>query len=476
MTAIIGAVVLLVWFTFAAAQQPIGGFGADTPGGAGGAVFHVTSLTDDGPGTLRDAVAQGNRTIVFDVAGDITLRTKLIVGPASAFLTIDGCSAPAPGITIRDGFGIILRETHDVILRCLRIRNVHGFGDQSQDGISVQFNTFNVLIHHVSVHGSIDGNIDIGAFPAGTSVHDVTVAWSILAEPADAEANMLIKYNPSRVTLHHNLFVGARQRNPQVRIDDAGTPATDTTVDMRNNLIFDWSGCCATQIWFGPWANVVANYYSCPACAPVELERALRIQNGARAFTAGNVSGQGSVLDGVGTEPLPFPAPKIGDEDAACAAAERVRAEAGVRPLDTVDQQYLAGVVLSGCDGSPPPPPPPGEPDLVVDVLAVRIPRRSRTAQISETVRNVGQGTADASMTAFYLSSTAERGPDAILLGQRPVSVLGPGGGSAGATTVEIPVGVAPGRYYVVVVTDADATVPEANEGNNSRAKRVRVR
>jgi hypothetical protein len=58
------------------------GFGTTTRGGSGGTIVRVTNLLDSGPGSLREAVSQGNRTVVFEVAGEIRLNTYLyVLGP-----------------------------------------------------------------------------------------------------------------------------------------------------------------------------------------------------------------------------------------------------------------------------------------------------------------------------------------------------------------------------------------------------------
>ena len=286
------------------------GFGASTPGGSAGAIVHVTNLNNSGPGSLREAVAGGNRTVVFDVAGTITLTSEITI--RDSFTTVDGLSAPAPGVTLRNAGLIVRGPGHDIVIRGLRIRNAR------QDGIWVTDAASNVLIEHVSVHNSFDGNIDI----TRDGTRDVTVAWSVLAEPAGEEKNMLIAFLPTRVSLHHNLFIAAEQRNPQVTYDDSAARSrdTDTTLDMRNNLLWNWRGGYGARIRYGARANVINNYF---AAAGGDAKDALVVCRGlandsqcyddttnvARAFVRGNVSADGVNIDGEGTEATPFPAP-----------------------------------------------------------------------------------------------------------------------------------------------------------------------
>ena len=76
------------------------GFGAVTAGGRGGTVYHVTSLNDDGLGSLRQGIntATGPTTIVFEVGGTAPLdidrdgmpdswETTLGLDPATAMLS-----------------------------------------------------------------------------------------------------------------------------------------------------------------------------------------------------------------------------------------------------------------------------------------------------------------------------------------------------------------------------------------------------
>lgn len=289
------------------AAQAYQGFGTTTTGGGGGTVVHVANLNDSGPGSFREAVKQGNRTVVFDVGGEIVLTDYIYV--LGANITIDGFTAPSPGITLRNR-GLIIRGNkgaHDVIVKGLRVRG------SPIDGIQIAYGAYNVVIDHVSVEGSGDENMEI----TGGS-HDVTVSWSILGGPGK---NMLIKYDqPSRITLHHNVFTRGLTRNPQVRIDDVGTPATGTTIDMRNNLIWNWGIGYGTLVWYGPRANIVNNYYSSSGDAITVSD--------ARAYVQGNESADKIDINREGNEPNPFPAPVIVTQTA-CTAAHSILADAG---------------------------------------------------------------------------------------------------------------------------------------------------
>ena len=323
------------------------GFGADTPGGAGKPVYRVTTLADTGPGSLRDAVSQGNRTILFDRAGSIDLDSNVAV--RGAFLTIDGLSAPSPGITLRNA-GLYLSGSgvHDVIVRGIRVRDPGRNG--TGDGITIKEGAYRVLVDHVSLDGCGDGNIDVTK-----GAHDVTIAWSVLSGCAK---NVLIKYEAQRVTLHHNVLVHSQWRNPWISNLNEGTIAPDTTADLRNNLIWGWgSDGGGTGVECGAKANVVNNYYSSPKTTRERQEKALMVNDcdsgsGGLAYASGNVSGDDLAfdLDRAGNRSSAFPAAFV-DTHEPCIAAADALAGAGVDPLDDVDLGHLSSITLPACDG-----------------------------------------------------------------------------------------------------------------------------
>ncbi len=133
------------------------GGGAYTPGGRGGKIYVVTSLADNGPGTLREACeAGGVRTIVFNVAGIIELEKPISL--RAPYVTIAGQTAPGDGICVAgETFAV---DTHDVIIRHMRFRR--GSTDVTRRDDALGGDPMgNVIIDHCSVSWGLDENLSM---------------------------------------------------------------------------------------------------------------------------------------------------------------------------------------------------------------------------------------------------------------------------------------------------------------------------
>ena len=163
------------------------GAGAITRGGRGGEVLIVTNLDDSGPGSLRAAVeARGPRTVVFRVAGLITLETPLAI--EHPFITIAGQTAPGDGVCVR-GQSVHI-NTHDVVIRYMRFRRGNlKVRDDALGGNPVG----NVIIDHVSASWGLDENLSLyrhmvpveGRPAKKLPVENLTIQWSISSEALD---------------------------------------------------------------------------------------------------------------------------------------------------------------------------------------------------------------------------------------------------------------------------------------------------
>jgi pectate lyase len=230
------------------------GFGASATGGRGGAVYEVTNLNDSGPGSLRDAVSQGDRTVVFRVSGTIELKSKLVLTKPN--VTIAGQTAPGDGICLRNHTFEV--STQNVIVRYLRSR----LGDvsrQEDDAINLR-NARRVILDHCSATWSIDEALSLAG-----NASEVTVQWCLIAESLNRSFHAkgahgygsLARAN-GPVSLHHNLWAHNNGRNP--RLGDNYNRPPYPTFDVRNNVIYDYGATCSGLTQGQLKVNYVANY------------------------------------------------------------------------------------------------------------------------------------------------------------------------------------------------------------------------
>ncbi len=234
------------------------GGGMFTTGGRGGKILEVTSLNDDGPGSLRAAVeAEGPRIVVFRVAGIIRLARALDI--ESPDITIAGQSAPGDGICIaHDSVNI---NTRNVILRHLRVRRGRPEGGQGSDNIGGNPEG-QVIVDHCSTSWGMDENLSLYRYMKRTSegrtvkmpTRNVTVQYCISSEALNAGNHAFGgTWGGEDSTFHHNLFACNTGRNPSIGMGGE--------FDYRNNVIYNWRHRTMDGGDETSMINVINNYY-----------------------------------------------------------------------------------------------------------------------------------------------------------------------------------------------------------------------
>src|SRR5204862_1301437 len=111
--------------------------------------------------------------------------------------------------------------------------------------------------------------------------------------------------------------------------------------------------------------------------------------------------------------------------------------------------------------------------DLIVSALSVPATAGAGSAiAVSDSITNQGAGAVGASATRFYLSSNVTLdASDVPLGGARAVPALAAGATSSGSTVVTVPSNITAGTYYIIAKADADNTVVETQEANNTAAR-----
>ena len=293
-------------FSSAPAFPGAEGHGRYVTGGRGGNIVHVTNLNDSGTGSLRNAVETVNKNkakiIVFDVAGVIALNKELQIGDNT---TIEGQTAPYPGITVRY---YTMRPGSNVIIRFIRFRR--GQERDVDDGADAtwQRDKTGIILDHCSFSWSID---EIASFYDN---NNFTMQWCTIAESLTNAGHGKGAHGYGGIwggklaSFHHNLIAHVSNRGPRfngARYEWSGYTSNKDyntykwanfcqaeNVDFRNCVMYNSQGTC----YGGPGGgqiNMVNNYYKAGPCGNGNQERVTLVTVAA----SGNSSGHPNVYD-----------------------------------------------------------------------------------------------------------------------------------------------------------------------------------
>lgn len=232
-------------------------------------IYHVTNLNDSGSGSLRDAISEPGRIVVFDVAGTINLTNYLRFSQPN--ITVLGQTAPGDGICVSGAPTTI--NADNIIIRYMRFRmGVYDeankkYDDDAFGGIA---QTSDLIVDHSSMSWSTDECVSVYA------IKNSTIQWCIITEPLNTsihyEGGKLQQHGYGGIwggvnsTYHHNLVSSANSRFP--RIGTSATvksyksePDSNSLVDIRNNIFYNWRSNTSYGGENMVRVNLVNNYY-----------------------------------------------------------------------------------------------------------------------------------------------------------------------------------------------------------------------
>lgn len=251
------------------------GGGKFTFGGRGGKVYVVTSLEDNGPGSLREACEKGGpRIIVFNVSGIIRLKTPLII--RAPYVTIAGQSAPGDGVCIA-GESVWI-NTHDVLVRHMRFRRGETYVGRRDDAIGGN-PVGNIMIDHVSASWGLDENMSMyrhmyndstGKAEEKRGTVNITIQNSIFSEALDTWNHAFgSTLGGENCTFMRNLWANNAARNPSI--------GWNGLFNFYNNVVYNWVHRSIDGGDYQATYNIVNNYFKPGPATPLDQAVSYRI-------------------------------------------------------------------------------------------------------------------------------------------------------------------------------------------------------
>lgn len=174
----------------------------------------VTTLANDGPGSLRTLATAGSAWIGFALSGTITLSEPIVLG---SNVVIDGRNQ---AITVANQGLWLEKGAGNVIIENLTLRGLGSSGQNGvqNDGIHLQDEVHDVWIDHCAF--AANGDESVGITHSST---DVTISWSRFEAQGPGNAVLIGRSATdtadvaTRVTIHHNYFKQINNYAPRVR-------------------------------------------------------------------------------------------------------------------------------------------------------------------------------------------------------------------------------------------------------------------
>ncbi len=202
------------------------GWGRYATGGRKGTVYHVTNLNDSGKGSLRDAISQSNRIIVFDVSGVINISDRLVF---KSNQYVAGQTAPGEGITVY-GNGVSFSGASNSIVRYVRFRMGHN-GTSGKDAAGIA-NGHDMIFDHCSFSWGLDETFSINCNNNGDA-YNITIMNSIMGQGLLTHSAGGLMQADS-ITLYRNFYCDNSTRNNKIKGYN----------QYVNNIVYNWKNGC----------------------------------------------------------------------------------------------------------------------------------------------------------------------------------------------------------------------------------------